>query len=322
MKTLFITGHRKSGTTLLTSLFDGHNEFAVYPTDLSLMYAYFPYYNNNNYSFERKKSRIKKILKKSLEVNLNYRIKQKNLKINIFIKKVLSKLNHKNINNIKKIIDILKNEFVKFYKLENRKYFTIKETSSDIFFNNIFKKKDNIKFIHLIRDPRDNYASLKSGIKKHYLKLGEDNLILLSSMINRAKLDFKFIYLNKEIYGDQNYLIIKYEDLIKKTDKCMKKISKFLKVKYSNEMLFSSIFNTKTKSNTFTKNRTIKINSKSLERWKNELSQKEKSILNFFFKNELKKFYKIDTSKKFEYEHISDFYSLVNKRFFFNDSFK
>ena len=60
MKTLFITGHRKSGTTLLTSLFDGHNEFAVYPTDLSLMYAYFPYYNNNNYSFERKKSRIKR----------------------------------------------------------------------------------------------------------------------------------------------------------------------------------------------------------------------------------------------------------------------
>ncbi|MDC1049433.1 sulfotransferase domain-containing protein, partial [Candidatus Pelagibacter sp.] len=161
-----------------------------------------------------------------------------------------------------------------------------------------------------------------SGIKKHYSKLGEDNIILLSSMINRAKLDFKFIYLNKKIYGDQNYLVIKYEDLIKKTDKCMKKISKFLKVKYSNEMLFSSIFNIKTKSNTFTKNKTIKINRKSLARWKNELSQKEKSIINFFFKNELKKFYQIDTSKEFEYEHISDFYSLTNKRFFFNDSFR
>ena len=33
----------------------------------------------------------------------------------------------------------------------------------------------------------------------------------------------------------------------------MKKISNFLKIKYSNKMLFSSIFNIKTKSNTFTK---------------------------------------------------------------------
>ena len=69
MKTLFITGHRKSGTTLLTSLFDGHDDFVVYPTDLSLMYAYFPNFNNNNYSFKVKKGRIKKILEKSLNVN-------------------------------------------------------------------------------------------------------------------------------------------------------------------------------------------------------------------------------------------------------------
>lgn len=322
MKTLFITGHRKSGTTLLTSLFDGHDDLAVYPTDLSLMYAYFPYFNNNNYSFKVKKERIKKILEKSLSVNLNYRVKKKNLKINDFIRNILSRLNYNNINNIKKILNILKNEFTKFYNLENKKYFLIKETSSDIYFNNMFKKKDNIKFIHLIRDPRDNYASLKSGIKTHYSKIGESNLILLSSMINRAKLDFEFININKKMYGNKNYLVIKYEELIKNTDKTMKKISNFLNIKYSKKMLFSSIFNIKTKSNTFTKKRTTEINNKSIKRWKNELSQKEKSILNFFFKSELKKFYKINNEKDIKYKHISDFYSLLNKKFFFNDSFK
>ena len=60
MKTLFLTGHRKSGTTLLGNLFD-NNEFAcVYPTDFSLMYAYFPNFNNNKYTFKQKKETIKK----------------------------------------------------------------------------------------------------------------------------------------------------------------------------------------------------------------------------------------------------------------------
>ena len=49
--------------------------------------------------------------------------------------------------------------------------------------------------------------------------------------------------------------------------------------------------------------------------------KKEKSILNFF-KSELKKFYKINAEKDIKYNHISDFYSLLNKKFFFNDSFK
>ena len=47
MQTLFITGHRKSGTTMLASLFDGHKDLSVYPTDLSLMYAYYPNFNIN-----------------------------------------------------------------------------------------------------------------------------------------------------------------------------------------------------------------------------------------------------------------------------------
>ena len=40
---IFLTGHRKSGTTLLKSLIDGHPDINVYPTDLTLLYAYFPH---------------------------------------------------------------------------------------------------------------------------------------------------------------------------------------------------------------------------------------------------------------------------------------
>ena len=44
---IFLTGHRKSGTSLLQRLFDNHPDIDVYPTDLTLFYNYFPYYTMN-----------------------------------------------------------------------------------------------------------------------------------------------------------------------------------------------------------------------------------------------------------------------------------
>ena len=47
------------------------------------------------------------------------------------------------------------------------------------------------KVLHIIRDPRDNYASLKSGAKNYYNKLGESEKKLLFNenheVINASK---------------------------------------------------------------------------------------------------------------------------------------
>lgn len=321
MKTLFITGHRKSGTTLLTSLFDNHNDFTVYPTDLSLMYAYFPFFNNSKYSYQRKINRIKKIMKLSLKKNLNYRVNKDSANVELFVNSFLSGLNKKNINNIKSLIKLLKIKFTSFFDIKKKKYFVLKETSADIYFNKIFTKNDKNKFIHIIRDPRDNYASLKSGQKSYYSKVGEDNLLLLSSLINRAKLDFQFIDHNKKIYGSKNYLTVKYEDLVSNPEKIMRKVSKFLKVNFNKKMLTPSIFGSKILSNTFTKKKTSNINLNSKKRWQKELTLSEIDIINYFFKDELKQYYNFKCNK-FNYSNITNYYTWLNKKFYFKDSFK
>ena len=43
--------------------------------------------------------------------------------------------------------------------------------------------------VNIIRDPRDNFASIKSGLKKYYEKFGEDNISSLTSTIFRARQD-------------------------------------------------------------------------------------------------------------------------------------
>ena len=42
LKPLFILGHRRSGTTLLTSLLDFHNEILMYPDDSKFFHLYYP----------------------------------------------------------------------------------------------------------------------------------------------------------------------------------------------------------------------------------------------------------------------------------------
>ena len=43
---IIITGARRSGTTFLLDLLDGHPDLVVFPTDLRILYAYFPYFIN------------------------------------------------------------------------------------------------------------------------------------------------------------------------------------------------------------------------------------------------------------------------------------
>ena len=45
---VFICGHRKSGTTMLCSLFDDHDDILVYPSDSSFFQIFPPCLNLKN----------------------------------------------------------------------------------------------------------------------------------------------------------------------------------------------------------------------------------------------------------------------------------
>jgi len=74
---IFITGHRKSGTTLLHSLFDNHPDIDVYPTDFTFFYSYFPYYTKN---LKNKKKLIERIMLITKNTINRYFIKKKDIK--------------------------------------------------------------------------------------------------------------------------------------------------------------------------------------------------------------------------------------------------
>src|SRR6056300_942169 len=104
---IFLTGHRKSGTTLLLRLFDNHPDIDVYPTDLTLFYQYFPYYTSN---YNNKQFLIKKVIS-IIDKTINKYYLSQNLihkdKIQILNSKLKKKLKHINLKSKKEVFNIV-----------------------------------------------------------------------------------------------------------------------------------------------------------------------------------------------------------------------
>ena len=326
MKVLFLTGHRKSGTTLLSNLLDNVEGLCVYPTDLTMLYAYYPYFNNNKFSFSFKSARLKKIIKNSLKTNLSYSNTIEILNIEEFLNNFLKKVNKNNINKIDKLIKILISTYLKFFfkifKKGNIKYFVLKETSCGYLSKQLNQWFKNIKIIQIIRDPRDNFASLKAGLNKYYNKFGEDELTLLSSTMNRLQLDFQYIKVNKKFFGNKRYKVIKYESLVTKQKKTTTELCRFLGIKYDKQILKPTILGKISEGNNFDGIKFKTISDQNLKKWRKRITPAEASVLEFFLKDiMIQNGYKI-SSQKHAFESIRDYYIKINQRFFFKDNFK
>jgi len=321
---LLLTGHRKSGTTMFSNLFDGHNDLIVYPSDLCLLYAYYPYYSNSSISNNKKLSRIIDVIHQDLDDNVKRKFNFNDEKFNLnklisFFKKNLD------INKLEKIdyvINCLIDSFLHIAPKKKYKYIVIKETSVDIYANEFFKWFPKSKIIQLVRDPRDNYASLKSGAKGYYSKIGEDEKKLLASLINRAKLDLEYGIINKRLFKNK-YNIIKYESLTKNSKKEMLKVCKFLKIKYDNILLTPTVLEKINPGNNFEGENFIKISSKNVNKWEKRINPDEAKIIEFYFKDLMKEYgYKLKYSKVDNYDFLSEYYKWTNYEYFFHNAFK
>tara|TARA_Y100000992_G_C21220069_1_gene470017 strand:+ start:178 stop:1158 length:981 start_codon:yes stop_codon:yes gene_type:complete len=326
VKIIFLTGHRKSGTTLLSNLLDNVNGLCVYPTDLTLLYAYYPYFNNKKYSYKFKINRIKKIISNSFKtsntLNKNF---YKELNPKVFTKIFLKRINRRNIDKIDILIKLLMETYTKFYKKYNNtkiNYFVFKETSCGYIASDIKKWFRNVKFIQIIRDPRDNYASIKSGFKSYYKNIGEDEINLLSSLINRVHLDFKYIDINKSIFGRKKYMIVKYENLVSSQNNVTKKICKFINIKYDKNIMVPTVLGKSSAGNNYEGIKFKKISNLNKNNWRNRISIQEAEIIEFYLGNLMKNFgYKLKNNIK-NTNFLNKFYQEINRRFYFKDSYK
>ena len=319
---IFICGHRKSGTTMLHKLFDNHQALFVYPIDLNLLYAYYPVFLKPNHSNEERLKRLDIILFKELEYRLKIDNLEKEIDINLLRKTFFERLKPKDLRSVEIIIKKLLSTYI---EVTNQKDKTpvIKETSIEIYMHKILKWFPESKVIHLVRDPRDNYGALKSGVKDYYSKLGEDEKITLASLIHRTRIGLMTGLLNEKKFGKERYSFVNFNYLLESPKIVMTEISEFLKIDYSDKLLQPSLFGKTFKGNNFKGKKFTGINNKNNNRWQERISEEEAKVIEFHLGDLMEKFDYKRCFDRFEaLVSASNFYEWKNYKFYFNDRFK
>jgi len=320
---IFLTGHRKSGTTMFHKLFDGHPGITVYPADMSLLYAYFPCFTNSeDFSENDLKIRIEKVLKTTLN-----RAKERDglsnsvLNINFFVEKFWTYLEGKNIRSRCDIISAVAEAWYESTQESKKKPFVFKETSQAIHFFEIINEIPKCKFINIVRDPRDNYAALKAGVEKYYLSFGEGEKETLSSLINRARMDMMVALLYQRDFPDQ-FLALRFEDLTANSENEMKKVAMFSGIKFDECLLQPTLFGKLYAGNSHNGKKFSAISDQNVGQWKNRISDFEAQIIEFWLGDIMEQWgYKREFPQKKCAESFGEFYKWYNCRYFFYDSF-
>lgn len=315
---IFICGHRKSGTTLLLNLLDNQKELILYPHDINIFYALDFYFR----SLKQKPTKTK-ILERLDKILFNDLLQKNEINNKIFIedlKKLFFSLLKKKDLNLKNIHNFL---FFSLSKLtSNNSYKTIcKETSLEIYFEELIKIWPNAKFIQIIRDPRDNIGAIMDGLKNRYSKFGDSRESILHSSIFRINLGLKLGIQYKRKYP-KKFMQIKFEELISNPDKTLKSVYNFLNLKPNQIKITPSVFGIPTYGNSHSKKKMYDLSSQNINRWSKRLSLEESMIIEHQLKTLLIKFnYKLKYNSNSITSAISKYYNYVNYKYFYFDRF-
>ena len=308
---IFICGHRKGGTTMLINMLDNAKDAIVYPDDSSFFYLYYPRFESSQYTNREKISRIKDIIIDEVlydiinDLNIDEKDKQELLvKKHEFGNNVIDDLKTCDFINSKNILlTIIKNLQNTFYKNNTPKVWIEKTTSTEIYALDLIKLFPNAKFVHVIRDPRDNWASLNSGWDQRYSKMNDDKQRVLHSMFERAKLGLEFAKNNQTILGKDKYHIIKYEDLTTQPEYYMKIIADFIGIDFNQNLLIPTTFGYSWQGNNFEGVKFKKASNKNVGRWKERIPKEEAMLIEYHFK---------DIMDHFGYERCYNLLETVN----------
>jgi len=166
---------------------------------------------------------------------------------------------------------------------ERRKYWVEKTTSIEIYANVLFSWYPRAKFIHLIRDPRDNYAAIKAGWEKEYSRYFDSVERLLQSMMDRGRLGMEFAKLNLKRFGSDRYLIVKYEDLVSQPKKELVRICAFLGIPFHPSLLQPTFGGVNWKGNSFENKSFNSISKGNVNRWRERITEHEAKVLEYYF---------------------------------------
>jgi hypothetical protein len=316
----FICGHRKSGTTLLANLLDGHSQLAVYPVDLVLLYAYFPDFIRKHDDPGMRRERLDRILFADLRQRLDATL----IDVNALARNFFDGLRDEELGEPAVLIGRLMAAFqsVSAQTAETRRWGLFKETSIEIYAAEILKWFPDARFIHLMRDPRDNFAALAAGVDSYYSRMGEDHNRTLASLLNRVRTGFRMAQHNRAALGEDRYLTVRFEDITAAPEASMRRVADFLGIAFEDSMLTPTMLGRPSGGNAFDGVATFDVNRRNVDRWRERISPQDAQVIEFHLAEEMAAFgYDPVFGARDQADAAAEFYKWQNYAYFYSDRF-
>lgn len=252
---LFITGHPRSGTTLLRLVFNAHSQLTI-PDETGLFHWFYkrPWYKK----FTRSKMPIPSPKSKAFgeDIIANFNQQSRGLR-----------------NDPKQAITYLYEELA---KREGKKYWGDKTPLHTQFTDEIVDLFPSAFVINLVRDPRAVISSAKRNLKNK--REGTDFWITddLQKTIDRWKWEYGLIKKYCSKYPDNTVLLI-YEDFVSDPEKHLKVLCERIGLPFEASMLNYHQERQKKASEMtdWHKETTKPVNAANIDKWRQELTTDE-----------------------------------------------
>ncbi len=321
---LFLGGHRKCGTTMLLDLFDGHPDCCVYPTDIAVLYGYYPVWTAPEYSADQRLARLDLVVFGTLaKIRERHRLHDR-LDLEAMREHFFNRLDASRADQIELVIRqvIDSYRFVTKQPVDQRPITIIKETSLEIYARELAGFFPESQFVQVVRDPRDNMGALQAGAEKRYKEMGETERHMLASLIHRTGLGLRLVDTNRQALGDARFRTILFERLTRDPRAELEGLCQFTGLRYSPTMQTPTIMGVPTGGNNFEGEQLRSVSARNVGRWRDRTSEFAARVIEFHLGELMEEHgYALEFSSADRAEAASEFYKWTNYQYFYRDGF-
>lgn len=262
---IFICGHPKAGTSLITALLDGHPAIVAYPEETLFFRRFLPAIQGKSLNDQIDLAR--KLLIYFFEWNQESPPEHQqdypdrdysNISFEAVYEKMIEALPRQDV----KTSDFLNAVIIAFGQVmglltKKSKCWVEKSPYNEYYANVIFEWWPNAKCIHIVRDPRDNFISYQRKHPRWNAKVFTWNWVRST----HAGI------LNYYSYGDERYTLLRFEDLLTDPEKIMRQMAQFLELPWDPALLKPTRAGAQWQGNSMFAEKYQKISTTPLGRW-------------------------------------------------------
>ncbi|HBX71104.1 MAG TPA: hypothetical protein DEH25_17435 [Chloroflexi bacterium] len=283
---IFICGSMKSGTSLLTQLLDGHPALFVMPSD--------SHYVNQKRKWQREE--FSEIARYWLNRMINPSGKEpfwflgpERAKLESFLQ-ILRYLLRNTCLDVFVCVMLASCSVSKdVNELPRLQYWVEKTPGNESAALDLANQYPRAKFIHILRDPLENIASLKK------LAALRKNPFYAVNYAVALKRSFHLATENQRVLGESRYMVVRYEDLVSLPRQIMEDITRFLGIAYNESLLTPTENDRLAGSNSMFADRRVTgqiVNQSHDDRYKLILDQRElREIVTILYDDAVKRGY-------------------------------